>query len=43
MERHIIYYMGGEWCLLPKVVGHVKLVLEAVPIKFVTPLPFDLH
>jgi hypothetical protein len=34
---------GGEWCLLPKVVGHLKLLLEAVPIKFITPLPFDLH
>jgi hypothetical protein len=34
---------GREWCILPKVVGHVKLVFEVVPTKFVTPLPFNLH
>jgi hypothetical protein len=34
---------GGEWCLFPKVVGRVKLVLEVVPIKSTTPLAFNLH
>jgi hypothetical protein len=34
---------GGEWCLFPKVIGCVKLVLEVVITKFVTPFPFDLH
>jgi hypothetical protein len=43
MKRHRIYYRGGEWCLLSKVVGHVKLVLEVVPIKSITPFVFNLH
>jgi hypothetical protein len=30
MKRHIIYYKGREWCLLPKVLSHVKLVFEVV-------------
>jgi hypothetical protein len=34
---------GGEWCLLPNVVGCVKLVLEVVPTKSTTPFPFNLH
>jgi hypothetical protein len=34
---------GREWCLLPKVASHVKLVLEVVPTKSITPLPFNLH
>jgi len=39
--QNILY--GGEWCLLPKVAGYVKLVLEVVPTKSTTPLSFDLH
>jgi hypothetical protein len=35
--------MGREWLLFPKIVGHVKLVLEVVFIKSTTPFPFDLH
>jgi hypothetical protein len=27
---------GEEWCFFPKVVGHVKLVLEVVLTKFAT-------
>jgi len=34
---------GGEYCLLTKVVGHVKLLLEVVSIKSIAPLPFNLH
>jgi hypothetical protein len=34
---------GGEWCLLPKVASCVKLMLEVVLIKFVAPLPLNLH
>jgi len=34
---------GREWCLFSKVVGCVKLVLEVVPIKFITPFAFNLH
>jgi hypothetical protein len=43
MKRHKVYYRGRGWCLLPKVTGRVKPVLEVVPTKFVTPLPFNLH
>jgi len=39
--QSILY--GGEWCLLPKVVGRVKLVFEVVPIKSIVPLSFNLH
>ncbi len=35
--------LGREWCLLPKVVGHVKLVLEVVPTKSTPIFPFNLH
>jgi hypothetical protein len=41
-ERHRIYYKEGNG-LLPKVAGCVKLVLEVVPTKSITPFPFDLH
>jgi hypothetical protein len=34
---------GREGCLLLKVASYVKLVFKVVPIKFVTPLPFNLH
>ncbi len=34
---------GEEWCLLPKVVGRVKLMFKVVLVKFVAPLPFNLH
>jgi hypothetical protein len=34
---------GGEWCLLPKVVICVKLVLEVVFTKSIAPLAFNLH
>jgi hypothetical protein len=34
---------GGEWCLLPKVTNHIKLVLEAMPTKSATPFAFNLH
>jgi hypothetical protein len=40
MKRHIVYYKEGR-CHLPKVAGRVKLVLEVVPTKSATPLPFD--
>jgi hypothetical protein len=43
MESSQKAYNGGEWCLLPKVAGHVKLVLKVVFIKFIAPFPFDLH
>jgi hypothetical protein len=33
----------GEWCLLPKVMGHVKLVLEVILTKSIAPLSFNLH
>jgi hypothetical protein len=42
-KKHKVYYRGGEWCIFPKVVSHVKLVFEVVLIKFVTPFLFNLH
>ncbi len=42
-KKHIVYYRGGEWCFLSKVVGYVKLVLEVVLTKLATPLLFNLH
>jgi hypothetical protein len=43
IERHRVYYRGGEWCLFSKVLGHVKIVLEVVPTKSATPFSFNLH
>ncbi len=43
MKRHKVYYRGREWCFLPKVVSHAKLVFEVVITKFVAPLLFNLH
>jgi len=34
---------GKEWCLFPKFVGCVKLVLKVVPTKFVASLSYNLH
>ncbi len=34
---------GKEWCLLPNVTSHVKLVLEVVPTKFVAPFLINSH
>jgi len=41
-EAQSILY-GREWCLFPKVAGHVKLMFEVVLTKFIAPFPFDLH
>jgi hypothetical protein len=35
--------LKGRECLLPKVAGCVKLVLEIVPTKSTTSLEFNLH
>jgi hypothetical protein len=37
------YIIGRGVVPPPKVAGHVKLVLEVVPIKFSAPLSFNLH
>jgi hypothetical protein len=37
------YTIGRGVVPPPKVVGHVKLVLKVVPIKFAAPLSFNLH
>jgi hypothetical protein len=42
IERHRVYYREESGLFL-KVAGHVKLVLEVVLIKSITPLPFILH
>jgi len=42
--KGIEYTIGGrKRCLLLKVLGRVKLVLEVVPTNSTTPLPFNLH
>jgi len=43
VERRKIYYREGNGGLIPKVVGHVKFMPEVIPIKFIAPLPFNLH
>jgi hypothetical protein len=40
-KRHIIYYREGSGASSQRL--QAKLVLEVVLIKFIAPLPFNLH
>jgi hypothetical protein len=43
MDRHKVHYRGEEWCLLPKVANHTKIVFEVLSTKSIAPFSFNLH